>query len=209
MIISIITVFQTKCFYGQINDRLERNPSFSIADSATFTFLLVYHKHDRSTFSINWWVRQCDPNHLINGTERSTGSALSSWSSLSGFDWGHYYHKHSCLLFSLSLSVTVMLCREKTVMLMSTKISTWVLYISALCSWYCCQSHSHCHDLGPIKMRLKTKWKLFAVFLSLPCTLIKQLSWQDHLFKETKLNERCIIFVIRGMQGMAYGISAV
>ena len=91
-------------------------------------------------------------------------------------------------------------CAEKkTVMLMSTKISTWVLYISALCSWYCCQSHSHCHDLGPIKMRLKTKWKLFAVFLSLPCTLIKQLSWQDHLFKETKLNEHCIIFVIRGM----------
>ena len=91
----------------------KKNPPFSIADSATFTFLLVYHKHDRSTFSINWWVRQCDPNHLINGTERSTGSALSSWSSLSGFDWGHYYHKHSCLLFSLSLSVTVMLCREK------------------------------------------------------------------------------------------------
>ena len=111
--ISIIKVFQTKCFYGQINNRLEKNPPCSIADSATFTFLLVYHKHDRSTFSINWWVRQCDPNHLINGTERSTGSALSSWSSLSGFDWGHYYHKHSCLLFSLSLSVTVMLCREK------------------------------------------------------------------------------------------------
>ena len=110
MIISIITVFQTKCFYGQINDRLERNPSFSIAYSATFTFLLIYHKHDRSTFSINWWVRQCDPNHLINGTERSTGSALSTWSSLSGFHWGH---RHSCLLFSLSLSVTVMLCREK------------------------------------------------------------------------------------------------
>ena len=164
--ISIIKVFQTKCFYGQINNRLEKNPPFSIADSATFTFLLVYHKHDRSTFSINWWVRQCDPNHLINGTERSTGSALSSWSSLSGFDWGHYYHKHSCLLFSLSLSVTVMLCREKTVMLMSTKISTWVLYISALCSWYCCQSHSHCHDLGPIKMRLKTKWKIFSCCVS-------------------------------------------
>ena len=89
-----------------------------------------------------------------NGKKINIGFALSTWSSLSGFHWGHYYHKHSCLLFSLSLSVTVML--------MSKKISTWVLYISTLWSWYCCQSHSHCHDLGPIKMRLKAKWKIFS-----------------------------------------------
>ena len=48
--ISIIKVFQTKCFYGQINNRLEKN--------ASLTFLLVYHKRDTdgSIFSINWWL---------------------------------------------------------------------------------------------------------------------------------------------------------